>query len=76
MPTDPVELRLLELEQALMRAWQACTDRTSPLGELAALAAATRTFYQERERERKRTPPGTHPDQHWSHKWKRTDDQT
>ena len=51
---DPVESQLTDLAQRLRVAWQACEDRTSPLGELAALAAATLAFYQERERGRDR----------------------
>ena len=52
---DPVEAQLTDLARRLKVAWQACEDRTSPLGELAALAAATLTFYQERERGRERS---------------------
>ena len=46
--TDPVMRALVDLENALVNYWkdnQALIE--SPLGECAALAAATRVFYQE-----------------------------
>jgi hypothetical protein len=47
---DPVEQALLHLEQKLTDAWTGNRCLTCPIGELAALAAATRTFYQERNK--------------------------
>ena len=79
---DQVELHLTVLEKALTKAWKECQDTTSPLGELAALAAATLVFYQERERRREHSSPPEryprggyvdHTDEawdHWSRHWK------
>jgi len=47
---DSIERSLLDLEQALNKAWKANRCLICPIGELAALAAATRTFYQEQKR--------------------------
>ena len=60
---DDLILKILkELEEALKNAWQAHNDPLCPLGELAALAAAARACYEERQ---------TSPIQHWSHAWER-----
>ncbi len=44
---DPVLRALLDIESVLTKAWanNQCLD--CPIGELAALAAATRQFYEE-----------------------------
>jgi hypothetical protein len=47
---DPIERALLDIEKALSDAWQNNRCLTCPIGELVALAAATRTFYQERNK--------------------------
>ena len=47
--TDPIETRLLDLENAIVTAWKR-SESDSVLGELAALAAAVRQFYQESQR--------------------------
>ena len=44
---DSLEAQLIKLEEGLKQAWQDADDPTSPLGELAALAAAIRTLYHE-----------------------------
>ena len=78
---DPIETRLLDLEDAIVTAWKR-SDSDSVLGELAALAAAVRQFYQEQTKA-KEVPQ--RPDErvqaaqraqetHWSHTWKRQHD--
>ena len=47
---DPIEHALTEIESKLRAAWTLNQCLTCPLGELAALAAATLVFYQERQR--------------------------
>lgn len=48
--TDQIEEVLSEISGRLRTAWQNSQCRTCPLGELAALAAATLTFYQEQRK--------------------------
>ncbi len=43
---DPILRALMDIEQALEKAWLNNRCLTCPIGELTALAAATRTFYQ------------------------------
>ena len=45
--SDQIEKALREIEDALRKAWQNNRCLTCPLGELAAIAAATRVFYME-----------------------------
>ena len=48
--SDQIERSLKEIEAKLRAAWTLNQCLTCPLGELAALAAATLVFYQERQR--------------------------
>jgi len=48
--SDPILRALMDIEQALSRAWENNRCLKCPIGELVALAAATRTFYQESKR--------------------------
>ena len=66
---DAIEIRLTELAEKLRAAWQVA-DVTSPLGELAALAAATLVFYQEHGRTKKPTQM-VDESVHWSDTWRR-----
>ncbi len=74
---DPFERLLTSLVEHMMQAWQLEPDRAHPLGELAAEAAAVLQFYREREPRPSPKVSGRgdtftlHPDQHWSHEWKR-----
>ena len=47
MVNDPILRSLIDIERTLSKAWtnNRCTD--CPIGELAALAAATRVYYEE-----------------------------
>ena len=47
---DPILRSLMYIEQALLRSWENNRCLKCPIGELVALAAATRTFYQEQKR--------------------------
>lgn len=47
MPVDPILRSLMDIETSLTDAWHKNGCTNCPLGELAALAAAARTFYQE-----------------------------
>ena len=47
---DCLEAQLIKLEEGLKQAWHDADDPTSPLGELAALAAAIRVLYHELHR--------------------------
>src|SRR6266571_7417079 len=47
---DPILRALMDIEQALLRSWQNNRCVKCPIGELVAIAAATRTFYQEQKR--------------------------
>lgn len=47
---DPFERALMDIESALARAWQNNRCTACPIAELAALAAALRTLYQEQRR--------------------------
>ena len=47
---DQIEKSLQEIESKLRTAWTLNQCLTCPLAELAALAAATLVFYQERQR--------------------------
>src|SRR5437867_3017893 len=47
---DPILRSLMDIEQALLRSWENNRCTKCPIGELVALAAATRTFYQESKR--------------------------
>lgn len=59
--SDGIEESLATLAERLTEAWRAHEDSRCPLGELAALAAATLTFYREN---RGRQDPTTLP--HWT----------
>ena len=48
---DTIWTQLKHLEDELTMAWLKGGCQTCPLGELAALAAATRTFYEVNQRE-------------------------
>jgi hypothetical protein len=48
---DQIEKALKEMEDKLLAAWKGNRCLTCPLAELAALAAATRTFYVESSRD-------------------------
>ena len=50
--TDQIEKSLLDIEQALQRAWTNNRCLTCPIAELVALASATRVFYQESKKKR------------------------
>ena len=56
---DQVEKSLQEIADRLLALWKETQDVTSPIGELAALAAATLVFYRERERDK-------HSGKHWT----------
>ena len=45
--SDQIEESLKHIEAKLLEAWRGNRCQTCPLGELAALAAATKTFYVE-----------------------------
>ena len=70
---DTVWKILKYLEDELTMAWLKGGCQTCPLGELAALAAATRTFYELHTRSK----PGSEAPKacdtttptHWSHEW-------
>jgi len=47
---DPILRALMDIERALNDAWRNNRCLTCPIGELTALAAATRQFYQESKR--------------------------
>ena len=47
---DPIETNLRDMALRLQTAWRNNQCLTCPLGELAALAAATLTFYQESQK--------------------------
>lgn len=47
---DQIERSLTEIESKLRDAWTLNQCLTCPLGELAALAAATLIFYQEQQK--------------------------
>ncbi len=47
LDSDPILHALLNIEQALTKAWANNPVTESPLGELCALAGATRAFYEE-----------------------------
>ena len=47
---DPILRALMDIEQALEKAWLNSRCLTCPIGELVALAAATKTFYLEQKR--------------------------
>ena len=47
---DPIEKNLSDIALRLQTAWRNSQCLICPLGELAALAAATLTFYQESQR--------------------------
>ena len=47
---DQIERELTHLAATLQAAWQKSQCLTCPLGELAALAAATLAFYQEQQK--------------------------
>ena len=48
--SDQIENSLTVIADRLRTAWQNSQCLTCPLGELAALAAATLTFYQEQHK--------------------------
>ena len=48
--SDPILRSLMDIEQALTRAWEGNRCLKCPIAELVAIAAATRTFYQEQKR--------------------------
>ena len=54
---DQIEKELTHLAAQLEAAWKASQCLTCPLGELAALAAATLVFYREQHR---------NPHDHWT----------
>ena len=73
---DLFEARLLDLEDAIVTAWQR-SGSDSVLGELAALAGATRALYQELKQQsegmttgHRPSDPGDSPE-HWSFEWRR-----
>lgn len=47
---DPILRALTDLEQSLTKAWTGNRCLVCPIGELAALAAATKTLYLEQRR--------------------------
>ena len=53
---DPIEKNLKDIADRLRTAWQNTQCLICPLGELAALAAATLTFYQEHRRQKQAEP--------------------
>lgn len=55
MGDDQIEKCLQEIHSKLVAAWTGNRCLVCPLAELAALAAATLTFYQEQQREMKPT---------------------
>ena len=63
---DPVEARLTDLRDFLVKAWQEAGDPTNPCAEGAAMAAAVLQFYREMKRGSE-----TPPDPHWSHIWRK-----
>ena len=72
---DTILAQLKHLEDELTLAWLKGNCQTCPLGELAALAAATRTFYEIHTRSEGMTE-GHRPSEdpttaHWSHAWQR-----
>lgn len=67
---DPFEHLLTTLVVNMMHAWQLSEDRTSPLGELCAEAAAVLQFYREQHKATL-LPPGFH----WSRAWERKHDE-
>ena len=74
---DLFEARLLDLEDAIVTAWKR-SGSDSVLGELAALAGATRALYQELKQQSEgmtgghRPSDAESPPEHWSYEWKRT----
>ena len=74
---DLFEARLLDLEDAIVTAWKR-SGSDSVLGELAALAGATRALYQELKQQSEGMTAGHRPSdttesqrEHWSYAWKR-----
>lgn len=54
--TDSIEKSLQDIADRLRTAWQNSQCLTCPLGELAALAVATLTFYQEQTKHQRAEP--------------------
>ena len=73
---DLFEARLLDLEDAIVTAWKR-SGSDSVLGELAALAGATRALYQELKQQSEGMTEGHRPSnpgsplEHWSFEWRR-----
>lgn len=61
--SDQVEQNLKHIAERLQSAWTTSQCLTCPLGELAALAAATLTFYQEHTKHQRAGP------YHWADHW-------